>query len=135
MAAMADPPELAPDLVVEVSVRSLATSLPFYLAFGFELIRRTGGFAVLSWGGRQLFLDEQPALADLVGSERANLRILVPDVDALWQQAQTLGAAIRTPIDDRSYGLRDFTVCDPDGFGLRFASWLTPNILPQRPAN
>jgi catechol 2,3-dioxygenase-like lactoylglutathione lyase family enzyme len=134
MTPMADPPQLAPDLVVEVSVRSLATSLPFYCAFGFELIRRTGGFAVLSWGGRQLFLDEQPALADLVGDERANLRILVPDVDALWQQAQTLGAPIRAPIVDRSYGLRDFTVRDPDGFGLRFASWLTPNPNPNPPA-
>ena len=125
---MANAPQLAPDLVVEVFVRSLETSLPFYRALGFDLIRRTGGFAVLSWGGHQLFLDEQPALADLVGGERANVRVLVPDVDALWQKAQTLGAPIRAPIGDRSYGLRDFTVCDPDGFGLRFASWL-PNRL------
>ena len=53
------------------------------------------------------------------------MRILVQDVDALWQQAQKLGAPIRVPIGDRAYGLRDFTVCDPDGFGLRFASWLS----------
>ena len=119
-------PQLAPDLVIEVSVRNLETSLQFYCSFGFELVRRTGGFAVLSWGGRQLFLDEQADVPDPDAHQRANVRILVPDVDALWQLAQNLGAPIRAPICDRSYGLRDFTVCDPDGFGLRFASWLAP---------
>ena len=29
-------------------------------------------------------------------------------------------------IGDRTYGLRDFTIADPDGFGIRFASWLGP---------
>jgi hypothetical protein len=28
------------------------------------------------------------------------------------------------PIGDRYYGLRDFTIRDPDGFGVRFASVL-----------
>jgi len=28
------------------------------------------------------------------------------------------------PIGDRDYGLRDFTVTDPDGFGLRFGARL-----------
>jgi hypothetical protein len=27
-----------------------------------------------------------------------------------------------TAIGDRYYGLRDFTIADPDGFGVRFAS-------------
>jgi hypothetical protein len=34
------------------------------------------------------------------------------------------GLAVEQPIADRSYGLRDFRVRDPDGFGFRFASWL-----------
>src|SRR5262245_65583591 len=28
------------------------------------------------------------------------------------------------PLADRYYGLRDFTIADPDGFGIRFASAL-----------
>jgi len=28
------------------------------------------------------------------------------------------------PLGDRYYGLRDFTLADPDGFGVRFASML-----------
>ena len=121
-------PESTPQLVVEVYVRDLKRSLDFYLALGFDLVRRTGGFAVLSWAGHVLFLDEQLHFPDLVGRERANVRVMVPDVDALWQRAQSVGATIAAPIADRSYGLRDFTVRDPDGFGLRFASWLTPRL-------
>jgi len=53
---------------------------------------------------------------------RANVRIMVADVDEYWRRAQTLGAPIFTPIGDREYGLRVFIIIDPDGFGLRFAS-------------
>jgi hypothetical protein len=28
------------------------------------------------------------------------------------------------PVSDRYYGLRDFTIADPDGFGIRFATVL-----------
>jgi catechol 2,3-dioxygenase-like lactoylglutathione lyase family enzyme len=125
---MAEVAESNAQLVIEVYVRDLERSLPFYRALGFDVVRRTGGFAVLSWAGHLLFLDEQPDLPDLAGRERVNVRVMVPDVDALWQRAQALGATISAPIADRSYGLRDFTVRDPDGCGLRFASTLAPSI-------
>jgi hypothetical protein len=35
---------------------------------------------------------------------------------------QAAGVPVVVPIGDRGYGLRDFTVADPDGFGIRFAS-------------
>lgn len=121
---MTESPPLAPDLVVEVMVRDLDASLAFYAALGFELERRSDGFAVLRWGGRQLFLDERQDLSALAGPERANLRIMVPDVDAMWDKARELDLPVQKPLGDRSYGLRDFTVSDPDGFGLRFAARL-----------
>lgn len=51
----------------------------------------------------------------------ANVRILTSDVDAVYATVLTLGVRVERPIADRSYGLRDFTVRDPDGFELRFA--------------
>ena len=51
-----------------------------------------------------------------------NVRIVVPDVDRLWAVVGRLGFVVERPIEDRAYGLRDFTVLDPDGFGLRFAT-------------
>ena len=42
--------------------------------------------------------------------------------DRYWTLAQELGCTVIRPIEDRYYGLRDFTIAGPDGVGLRFAS-------------
>ena len=42
---------------------------------------------------------------------------------AMWERSE-LAVEIVVPIGDRNYGLRDFMVRDPDGFGVRFASFL-----------
>jgi len=47
---------------------------------------------------------------------------MVPDVDAMWRRVRALRVPVATPIADRHYGQRDFTVRDPDGFGIRFAT-------------
>ena len=123
--------ELAEPLVVEVLVRDLDRSLALYRALGFALERRDGCFAALRFGGGRLFLDEHPALpppAD--GPTRANVRLLVRDVDAVWDQVQALRLTVERPIGDRYYGLRDFTVRDLDGFGLRFASQRRADAAP-----
>ena len=125
--------ERAEQLVVEVTVRNLDRSLALYTALGFALERRDGGFAALRWGDRRLFLDERADLPGLPGPSRANIRIVVADVDAIWARVQSLGLTIDRPIADRHYGLRDFTVRDPDGFGLRFASTLAVGV--QLPAS
>lgn len=119
--------ELGEQLVVEIMVRDLDRSLGLYTALGFTLDRRDDGFTALRWGDRRLFLDERPSLPSLSGPARANVRIMTNDVDAVWALAQSLDLPVEQPIADRYYGLRDFTVRDPDGFGLRFASVLPVN--------
>jgi uncharacterized glyoxalase superfamily protein PhnB len=54
----------------------------------------------------------------------ANVQVMVANVDGYWKLAKEMGARIIIPIADRYYGLRDFTIADPDGFGVRFASLL-----------
>ena len=120
--------ELTEQLVVEVSVRDLDRSLALYTSLGFVLDRRDGGFAALRWGDRRLFLDEVADLQPLEGPARANVRIITDDVDGVWALAGSLGLRVERAIGDRYYGLRDFTVLDPDGFGLRFAT-----IIPATP--
>jgi catechol 2,3-dioxygenase-like lactoylglutathione lyase family enzyme len=109
-------------LVAEISVRDLDRSLALYTALGFSVDRRTGGFAVLIWDDAMVFLDEYPNLSETSGAPRANLRVIVEDVDDMWATARKLGLVVNREIADRSYGLRDFTVLDYDGFGLRFAT-------------
>ena len=111
-------------LVVEFDVRALGRSVSFYESLGFAVKRREGDFAEVTWEGVELYLAEHAALigVPLPARPLVNVRVMVPDVDARWRLAQTFGARVVAPIDDRHYGLRDFTIADPDGYGLRFAS-------------
>ncbi|MEA2553477.1 MAG: hypothetical protein QOJ65_1653 [Fimbriimonadaceae bacterium] len=113
------PPERP--LVLEVTCRNIARSTSFYRALGFELVRTEEFFVELRWEGCLLFLDERSDY-EPPKIPAGNVRILVPDVDACWQLCLDLGAAVHMPIENRYYGLRDFTVLDPDGFGIRFAT-------------
>lgn len=126
-----DPTE---QLVVEVLVSDLGRALKFYRALGFELLDEPRhGFATLTWEGHQLFLDERPALPPPT-SAQANVRVMVADVDAYWERAIRMGSRVLSPIADRYYGLRDFTIADPDGFGVRFATRLAAEPWTRGPA-
>lgn len=125
---MTSPSDFAAQLVVEVIVRDLERSIDFYQALGFEVARRTPDFASLRWHGHSLFLAEDEGRAPSAGPAAANVRVLVPDVDVLWERVLALGTRVESPIADRTYGLRDFTILDPDGFGIRFASPL-PGVV------
>jgi hypothetical protein len=85
---------------------------------------------VLTWEGHQLFLDERPDRPVPSSVPQANVRVMVADVDACWHRALGMDASVLTPIGDREYGLRDFTILDPDGFGIRFASPIHPEASP-----
>ena len=119
-------------LVTEILVRDIRRSRDFYLRLGFEVLRDGGDFIELTWEDHRLFLAELSAFHDVhdadvpasPGFPLANVRVMVPNVDDCWHLANEIGARIVVPIADRYYGLRDFTIADPDGFGVRFASTL-----------
>ena len=100
--------ELSAQLVLEIYVRDLPRSLAFYQGIGFELERRTETFAVVRWDENFLFLAgrrEQPAT---IGASTANMRVIVSDVDAVWQRVQMMGAPVELSVGDRAFGLRTF---------------------------
>jgi catechol 2,3-dioxygenase-like lactoylglutathione lyase family enzyme len=119
-------------LVTEILVRDIGRSVDFYRRLGFELLRDGGDFVELTWERHRLFLAEPSAFHGVDAAALpvapafplANVRVMVPDVDRHWTLARESGADVVVPIDDRYYGLRDFTIRDPDGFGVRFASLL-----------
>lgn len=111
-------------LVAEIFVRDMARSRAFYADFGFAVTADRGTFVVLTWEDHQLYLDERRDLPPPPNQPQANIRVMVPDVDRYWARARARGARILAPIADRDYGLRDFTILDPDGFGIRFGTRL-----------
>jgi catechol 2,3-dioxygenase-like lactoylglutathione lyase family enzyme len=129
MGGYVDPTE---QLVTEIVVRDTQRSSDFYRRLGFKLLRDDGDFVELTWENHRLFLAALSAFHDVPQVEppvpprfpRANVRVMVPDVDHYWKLANEIGAQVIVPIADRYYGLRDFIIADPDGFGVRFASKL-----------
>src|SRR4030095_5139229 len=125
------PPE--EQLVTEILVSDIKRSTHFYLKLGFKLLRDGGDFVELTWEDHRLFLAELSAFHEVGQNQKiarpsfplANLRVMVPNVDGLWMRVQKIGIEVVIPIADRYYGLRDFTISDPDGFGIRFASFLS----------
>jgi catechol 2,3-dioxygenase-like lactoylglutathione lyase family enzyme len=125
-------------LVTEIFVKNIRVSVSFYQRLGFQLLRDGGDFVELTWEEHRLFLAEISAVhdAELKPTDLhssgiypvANVRVMVADVDSYWSMVQQMGARVILPIADRYYGLRDFTIADPDGFGVRFASRLNDGV-------
>ena len=119
-------------LVTEIVVRDIKRSTKFYRDLGFKVFRDGGDFVELTWEDHQLYIAELSAYHEINSDDvalpephkfpLANIRIMVPNVDNYWKMARETGAKIVIPIADRYYGLRDFIISDPDGFGVRFAS-------------
>jgi len=129
MTRYVDPTE---QLVTEIVVKDIRRSIAFYQRLGFQVLRDGGDFVELTWEDHRLFLAELPAFRDATAASLAtpppfplaNIRVMVPNVDECWKLANEIDAKIIIPIADRYYGLRDFTIADPDGFGVRFSSVL-----------
>jgi catechol 2,3-dioxygenase-like lactoylglutathione lyase family enzyme len=112
-------------LVTELYVRDFKLSCEFYQAFGFQMVHDEGDFAELQWEEALLFLEANPKALPPLSFPVGNIRILVPNVDDYWTLSQQMGAQVIRLLEDRSYGLRDFTIAEPDGLALRFATRLS----------
>jgi catechol 2,3-dioxygenase-like lactoylglutathione lyase family enzyme len=117
--------DLNKQLVVELYVRDFKVSCAFYQALGFRMVRDEGDFAELQWEDAFLFLEANPNAQSPLSSPVGNIRILVQNVDDYWTISQQMGVQVIRPLENRSYGLRDFTIAGPDGLGLRFATRLS----------
>ena len=123
-------------ITVELFVPDVDAAVRFYAdTLGFETLRveraQSDGAGIASFAvvalGRAIILIAHESLVGHVGitagsGEGISVRVMVDDVDALYARARDAGATIVSDIDDRYYGLRDFSIRDPNGFHLRFAA-------------
>jgi catechol 2,3-dioxygenase-like lactoylglutathione lyase family enzyme len=112
---MSSQSDLCEQLVVELYVRNFKASCAFYQAFGFRMVRDEGDFAELQWEDALLFLEANSHIPPPPSFPVGNMRTL----------SQQMGVQVIRPLENRSYGLRDFTIAGPDGLGLRFATRLS----------
>lgn len=122
--------ELAP-IAPELFVPDVDAAVAGYQeVLGYALLRKEGSPASFAIGhingatimfmhdrwyaGPRAELDQRGAGADI--------RVMVPDVDAMRERIRAANWPELHEIGDREYGLRDFITRDPNGFRLRFAS-------------
>ena len=130
-----------------LQVKDLNASVAFYdRVLGFDASPTDGGFAIIRRGDCSIFLAQKTKDAE-VANKAARA---VPDddwcnydlhihcqpgtLDALYEEFKTNGAQMRDCYQDgpltRSYGIRDFSVIDPDGYDLVFGEELPEHDLP-----
>ena len=110
-------------LVTEMFVRDMTRSKDFYLRLGFKIRLDEGDLVSFTWEGNRLLLAERKDIPPPPDFPRSNLRIRVPNVDDYWKLATEMDAKVLIPIADQPYGSRDFTILDPDGYGVRIGNW------------
>ena len=114
----------APEVDCEQHHAGLAVSdVPAAIEFYTTKLGFTSGF---TWGdpptiagvdlGRvQVFLEQGP-----VSPKGCSVYFVIGDADELYEFHRSNGVEIATPLDDRPYGLRDYTVRDLHGHRLTF---------------
>jgi catechol 2,3-dioxygenase-like lactoylglutathione lyase family enzyme len=129
--------KMAP-LIPELYCSDFATSLAFYThVLGFYVLyqREENDFAMLEREGTQIMLEQLNEASWIDGDapmeppfgRGMSFQIETKDVDALYQSVQDAQSRIYRPMEEKWYraddvylGNRQFIVCDPDGFLLRF---------------
>ncbi|MFC5928824.1 VOC family protein [Cryobacterium melibiosiphilum] len=128
-----------PDLVPELLVTDLATSLDFWVDLcGFQILydRPAEGFAYLHLGTAHVMLDQIGLGRDWVSGpleqplgRGVNFQVSVPAIEPLIERMCAAGQPLILAPEDKWYptgdseaGLRQFLVQDPDGYLVRFAA-------------
>ena len=131
-----------PPLIPELDVEDLDASLRVYTGvFGFTVLfeRPEERFAYLDLDGVHLMLEEaagpgrrfRTAPLEKPYGRGINLQIWTADLSGLHARTIRAGLAIVTDLEERWYrrdgqerGQRQFVVADPDGYLLRFYTYL-----------
>ncbi len=107
-----------------LSVPDVAQAVAFYSHLGFKVAKQMEGWAIMSHGDVQVMFALPNALMpydkpQLTGS----LYFRVDDAAGLWQQLKDT-VKVSYPLEDFSYGMREFAIVDPNGYLLQFGQEL-----------
>ena len=106
-----------------LAVKDLAVEAAYYIdKLGFERDFTAPGWEFLSFGTFKVMLGEcaDEMTAEATGNHSWFAHALIENVDDVYQEFIYRGAKILSPIADKPWGIRDFTVATPDGQRIVF---------------
>ena len=106
-----------------LAVKDLKVETDYYIdKLGFERDFSAPGWEFLSFGIFKVMLGEcaDEMTAEETGNHSWFAHALVENVDEVYGEFNDRGAKILTPIGDRPWGIRDFSVVTPDGHRITF---------------
>ena len=102
-------------------VSDFAAAVAYYEASGFDVRRWEGGdFGFVSVNDSDVFNLDAAENFDR-SANRSGCHLTVTDVDD-WHNRLTATDAAVTAVEDMPWGMREFTLTDPDGNHLRFGA-------------
>lgn len=114
-------------IILEIAVSDMKQSLEFYNALGFAkgsdgVIDDKGSqWTSLIMGDAELWITREDIVQDFDPDEErgngVNIYLTVDNVDATYEKIKTYATIVKD-IETMYYGLRQFSVVDPDGYLL-----------------
>lgn len=101
-----------------LAVNNLATTASYFKnELGFNLDFTAPGWEFLSFGEFKVMLGEctDEMTAEATGNHSWFAHCLIENVDDVYEELTSRGAKILSPIGNRPWGIRDFSVVTPDG--------------------
>lgn len=106
-----------------LAVKNLAAAAEYFKSkLGFDLDFTAPGWEFLSFGDFKVMLGEcsDEMTAEATGNHSWFAHCLVENVDEIYAEFNERGAVILSPIANKPWGIRDFTVVTPDGHRIVF---------------
>jgi uncharacterized glyoxalase superfamily protein PhnB len=106
-----------------LAVKNLRIETDYYLdKLGFDRDFTAPGWEFLSFGDFKVMLGEcaDEMTAEETGNHSWFAHALVENVDEVYREFNDRGAKILSPIANKPWGIRDFTVVTPDGHRIVF---------------
>lgn len=106
-----------------LAVKDLKSQAAYFVdQLGFDRDFTAPGWEFLSFGSFKVMLGEcsDEVTAGETGNHSWFAHALVENVDEVHAELVERGAKILTPIGDRPWGIRDFTVATPEGHRIVF---------------
>jgi len=100
-------------------VTDMDASVAFYVAAGFEVRQYDGGYAFVSVDDESVFDLDRVDKAVSAATNGAGCYLIVEDVDEWHQRLSDVPLPVTT-LEDRPWGMREFSLADPNGNSLRF---------------